>query len=75
MAVFLLLRQADRLSHLTRSVTQRLVDDRQSGKVDHRFIDLLRQWLFGLWLGYEVINVHAVLHHDLGLQTAGPEAC
>ena len=38
----LLLRQADRALGLIGSVARRLVDERQRGKVDHRFIDMLR---------------------------------
>jgi hypothetical protein len=66
----LLLRQADRLSGLTASVAGRLVDDRQRGKVEHRFTAMLRQRVFGLALGYEDVNDHAALRHDLALQTA-----
>ena len=32
--------------------------------------DLLRQRVFGIALGYEDLNDHADLRHDLGLQTA-----
>ena len=66
----LLLRQADRLSGLTASVARRLVDTRQTGKVEHRFTALLRQRVFALALGYEDVNDHAELRHDLALQTA-----
>ncbi len=66
----LLLRQADRLSGLTASVARRLVDTRQKGKVEHRFEALLRQRVFALALGYEDVNDHAELRHDLALQTA-----
>ncbi|MCH8197517.1 MAG: transposase, partial [Proteobacteria bacterium] len=61
----LLLRQADRLSGLTASVARRLVDARQRGKVEHRFAAMLRQRVFGLALGYEDVNDHAALRHDL----------
>ena len=64
------LRQADRLSGLTASVARRLIDGRQKGKVEHRFVALLRQRVFGLALGYEDVNDHADLRHDLALQTA-----
>ena len=66
----LLLRQADRLSGLTASVARRLDDERQRGKVEHRFISMLRQRVFALALGYEDVNDHAALRHDLALQTA-----
>ncbi|MDP7241158.1 MAG: transposase, partial [Rhodospirillales bacterium] len=66
----LLLRQADRLSGLTASVAWRLIDARQKGKVEHRFAAMLRQRVFALALGYEDVNDHAALRHDLALQTA-----
>ena len=66
----LLLRQADRASGLIESVTRRLCDKRQRGKVLHRIINMLRQRVFSLALGYEDINDHAALRHDVALQTA-----
>jgi len=66
----LLLRQADRLLGLTAAVAGRLSDSRQQGKVEHRFTAMLRQRVFGLALGYEDVNDHAALRHDLALQTA-----
>ena len=71
----LLLRQADRLSGLTASVARRLIDARQRGKVGHRFVAMLRQRVFGLALGYEDVNDHAALRHDLALQTAAERDC
>ena len=69
----LLLRQADRLSGLTASVARRLIDTRQRGKVEHRFVAMLRQRVYGLALGYEDVNDHAALRHDLALQTAADQ--
>ncbi len=66
----LLLRQADRLSGLTACVARRLIDARQRGKVEHGFAAMLRQRVFALALGYEDVNDHAALRHDLALQTA-----
>jgi hypothetical protein len=66
----LLLRQADRRSGLTASVARRLSDARQRGKVAHRFGTMLRQRVYALALGYEDVNDHAALRHDLALQTA-----
>ena len=65
-----LLRQADRLLGLTASVARRLHDGRQRGKVEHDCIALLRQRVYALALGYEDVNDHAALRHDLALQTA-----
>jgi hypothetical protein len=66
----LLLRQADRLSGLTGAVARRLADGRQRGKVMHDVAALLRQRVYGIALGWEDVNDHAALRHDLALQTA-----
>ena len=66
----LLLRQADRRLGLTAAVARRLGDTRQRGKLRHGVADLLRQRIFGIALGYEDLNDHAALRHDLALQTA-----
>lgn len=66
----LLLRQADRLLGLTASVARGLSDDRQKAKVEHGFAAMLRQRVFALALGYEDVNDHGSLRHDLALQTA-----
>ena len=66
----LLLRQADRRLGLMAAVARRLGDPRQRGKLRHGVADLLRQRVFGIALGYEDLNDHADLRHDLGLQTA-----
>ena len=59
-----LLRQADRRLDLTAAVARGLADDRQRGKVRHRFVDMLRQRVFGIALGYEDLNDHDALRHD-----------
>ena len=66
----LLLRQADRRLGLTAAVAGGLSDVRQRGKVKHRLVDMLRQRVFGIALGYEDLNDHAALRHDAALQTA-----
>ena len=66
----LLLRQAERACGLLASVARGLCDKRQRGKVYHRFSDLLRQRVFAIALGYEDVNDHAALRHDVALQTA-----
>jgi hypothetical protein len=66
----LLLRQADRSSGLTGAVARRLSDGRQRGKVVHDVAALLRQRVYALALGWEDVNDHAALRHDLALQTA-----
>ena len=66
----LLLRDADRRLGLTGAVAWGLADSRQHGKVRHRYVDMLRQRVFGIALGYEDLNDHDALHHDIALQTA-----
>lgn len=66
----LLLRQADRLSGLTAAVSRTLSDGRQRGKVAHDVVSLLRQRVYGIALGWEDVNDHAALRHDMALQTA-----
>ncbi|MDP7540269.1 MAG: IS1380 family transposase [Alphaproteobacteria bacterium] len=65
-----LVRGADRLLGLSAAVARGLRDGRQSGKVRHRLVDMLRQRVFGIALGYEDLNDHEALRHDLALQTA-----
>lgn len=71
----LLLRSADRLLGLTDRVSKCLFDGRQPGKVDHRFVALLRQRVFGLALGWEDVNDHATLRRDVAFQTAVGRDC
>ncbi len=66
----LLLRQADRVLDLTARVARGLTDGRQRGKVRHRLVDMVRQRVFGIALGYEDLNDHDGLRHDLAVQTA-----
>ena len=65
-----LLRQVDRVLGLTAAVAGGLGDGRQRGKVHHRVVDMLRQRVFGIALGYEDLNDHDALRHDLAVQTA-----
>ena len=66
----LLLRDVDRRLGLTASVARGLEDRRQRGKVRHRLVDMVRQRCYGLALGYEDLNDHQHLRHDLAMQTA-----
>jgi hypothetical protein len=47
-----------------------LNDDRQAGKVKHSVLSMLRQRVFGLALGYDDLNDHDLMRHDLCFQTA-----
>jgi hypothetical protein len=66
----LLLRQADRHLGLVTALDAALHDPRHPALITHRQIDLLRQRIYGLALGYEDLNDHDTLRHDLAWQTA-----
>ena len=66
----LLVRQADRKLKLTEELHRRLSDPRRQASCDHRQIELLRQRIYGLALGYEDLNDHETLRRDIALQTA-----
>jgi hypothetical protein len=66
----LLLREADRRLGLVAALDEVLVDPRHPVFITHRQVDLLRQRIYGLALGYEDLNDHATLRCDLAFQTA-----
>ena len=66
----LLLRQVDRRLGLLEAVHRVLHDPRDSGKVVHSQLSLLRQRVYGLCLGYEDLNDHQELRRDPAIQTA-----
>jgi hypothetical protein len=66
----LLLREADRRLGLVSALDAVLVDPRHPVFITHRQVDLLRQRIYGLAQGYEDLNDHATLRHDLAFQTA-----
>ena len=66
----LLLREADRRLGLVEALDQVLPDPRDQAQITHEQIDLLRQRIFGLALGYEDLNDHETLRKDLAWQTA-----
>jgi DDE family transposase len=59
-----LLKAADRRLGLIPRLAAALGDDRQPGKVRHALVDLLRQRIYGLALGYEDANDAARLADD-----------
>ena len=65
----LLLREADRLTGLTKRVAQNLKDTRRKASCDHTLHDLIKQRVFGIALGYEDLNDHDSLRKDLAIQT------
>jgi len=71
----LLVREADRKLNLIRSVSRRLHDPRQEGKVQHAVETMLRQRVMGLCAGWEDLNDAEQLRHDTIHQiAAGDEA-
>jgi hypothetical protein len=66
----MLLREADRRLGLTRALDAALPDPRHPELITHEQIDLLRQRIYGLAAGYEDLNDHDTLRHDLAWQSA-----
>jgi hypothetical protein len=66
----MLLRAADRRLGLVAALDAVLPDPRDPLQVTHAQVDLLRQRIYGLALGYEDLNDHDTLRHDLAWQTA-----
>ena len=66
----ILLRQVDRHLGLTEALDRAIHDPRRRELVTHRQIDLLRQRIYGLALGYEDLNDHDSLRSDLAWQSA-----
>lgn len=66
----LLLRQADRRLGLTASIARLLEDPRRQASCEHTVLSMLRQRVYGLAAGYEDLNDHDSLRHDLAWQTA-----
>ena len=66
----MLLRQADRRLGLCRALSQVIADPRDPDLITHRQVDLLRQRIYGLALGYEDLNDHDTLRQDLAWQSA-----
>ena len=66
----MLLRQADQRLVLVAALDAVLPDPRHPVFITHRQVDLLRQRIYGLALGYEDLNDHETLRHDVAWQTA-----
>jgi hypothetical protein len=66
----MLLREADRRLGLVAALDAVLPDPRDPLQITHQQVDLLRQRIYGLALGYEDLNDHDTLRNDLAWQTA-----
>jgi hypothetical protein len=65
-----LLRQTDRRVGLTKALAKVLPDPRDPQRIEHPLLALVRQRIYGLAQGYEDLNDHDTLRHDLAWQTA-----
>ena len=68
-AGILLAREADRHLGLTASIAPLLKDPRRKASCEHTVLSMLRQRVYGLAAGYEDLNDHDSLRHDLAWQT------
>ena len=66
----LLLREVDRRLELTQTLSEIIPDQRNPELITHSLASLLKQRIYGLALGYEDLNDHDTLRHDVALQTA-----
>jgi len=64
------LRTADRRTGLLNALDRVIKDPRGADQIKHRQIDLLRQRVYGLALGYEDLNDHDTLRRDVMWQSA-----
>lgn len=69
-AGLLLIRKADEQIDLLNRVASKLPDPRAPARIEHSVVDVLRQRVYGLVQGYEDLNDHDRLRHDLALPTA-----
>ena len=65
-----LLAQLDKQMGLTQAVARAIADTRRQASCNHSLLELLKQRIYALALGYEDLNDHSELRHDLALQTA-----
>ena len=66
----MLLSEVDKKLKLTERIAPKLNDPRCRGKCDYSMLDLLRQRVYAIALGYEDLNDHDTLRADTALQTA-----
>lgn len=66
----LLLRELDKKLQLTERLSKVIKDDRHPAYIEHTIKDMLRQRVYAIAAGYEDINDHDELRHDLCFQTA-----
>jgi hypothetical protein len=69
-AGLLLLRKVDERIGLTRAAAAVFEDRRDPSRIEHSLHSLLAQRIYALCCGYEDLNDHAQLRHDVLMQTA-----
>lgn len=65
-----LLSLADKRLNLTKRLAGFLTDPRDQNKTLYPLLQLVRQRIYGIGLGYEDVNDHDFLRYDVGFQTA-----
>jgi len=63
------LRESDSQLNLLEPVSKLFTDNRDQSKINHTTLEMLRQRVYGIALGYEDLNDHDDLRHDIALQT------
>jgi len=63
------LREADHQLNLLEPISKLFIDERDQSKIDHTILEMLRQRVYAMALGYEDLNDHDDLRHDIALQT------
>lgn len=66
----LFLRQADKILNLTPRAAEFLNDPRRQASCIHESLEMLRQRVYGICLGYEDLNDHDEIKKDGAIQTA-----
>jgi len=66
----MLLGAADRKLGLIEAAARCIADPRRALLIKHGVVDMLRQRVYGLALGWEDLNDHAALRQDVAMQTA-----
>jgi hypothetical protein len=66
----MLLGATDRKLGLTHAAARCIADPRNPALITHNVVDMLRQRVYGLALGWEDLNDHQALRQDVAMQTA-----
>lgn len=66
----ILLKEMDKKLNLLTSVAKIIPDKRNQKMIDHEIINMIRQRIYGLALGYEDLNDHDTIRHDDALKVS-----